>query len=224
MSDVDDRVREAVERDIFLLVPLARGIVNHAALARWLQKHEGVGGEAESIAKYLRDYEPSIGDLDQSGTWEALDGAAVKENGPVSVITVERSQETAALVPEILDGIGIGDQGELLRFVPSEGELVFIVGREHDQAVIDAFEPPDLRKLERELVEFALAPTGLDIPLGGLLGVIIDALTSRGIEVRYALSGSSECFLLVSEDDGSATFDVLTQLVLDPSDPEPPRA
>lgn len=224
MSDVDARVREAIEEDIFLLVPLARGIVNHAALARWLQKHEGVGGEAESIAKYLREYTPSIADLDQSRIWEALDGAAVGENGPVSVISIKRSMKTAALVPKIFDDIEVGDQGEILRFIPTEKDLVFIVERGRDQAVIDTFEPPDLRKLERELVEYALAPTGLDIPLGGLLGVLIDALTSCGIEVRYAISGSSECFLLVSEEDGNDTFDILTELVVDVHDPEPPQA
>lgn len=210
MPSIARQVHDVLQADVFLLEALARGIVGYRNLARWLKTEKGIDAAEETIVSAIRRFDPER-------PWNISPAKALLEEAHVHIRT--------AVTAFVLSRSPLHEQGDALvsalnseestraRILQAAGRTTLIVDdRRVDQT--RRWLSPDLIEDEFEdvaEVELVAPLRGVQTP--GVLGLVFTALSVRGVNVRFAVSGYPDQLIVVSEEDVLEAHDALNGLI-----------
>lgn len=211
MSTTTEHVHEILDRDVFLQEVLARDVVRLRALARWLQSNHGVEGNVGAIVSAIQRYEQPAGGGSLDEARSLLEQMRVQADPGKTVLVVQRNAKTRKRLDKVLEHVDVS-AGHTLRVVPADRTMTIVVDDHNAPAVEDELGVALVKETVEDLVDLVIeAPKeGVDTP--GVLGIAFSALSLRGINVPFMMSGYPQQFLMVDEEDYVEALNVLTGL------------
>ena len=206
-------VRKVVERDGVVRNGLARGLVNHRALARWIQSTSD-GASFDAILSAIRRYP-----IRQSSARRQVLGRMILKlslkNG-VTVLSLKNEREVQKAVARFSEGVNYAN-GETFRVVSSM-EAVSVTLDSKNSAGLESLVPKSvvLRKLEH-MAELVVS-MGIEIEKeSGVISTIASELAMNDVNVRQLTSvGPGRILVLVDEKDAMEGYRALESLAQAP--------
>lgn len=206
-----EQVHRVIDRDVFLQEALARDVVKLRALARWLEANRDVEGTIEGIVSAIQRYQHPGGGETLDAARSVLGRMRVQAQPGKTVTVVPRNAKARKRLEKVLDAVDVS-AGHTLRIVPDDRTMAIVVDEDNASAVEESLGPDLVEATISGLVDLVIeAPEeGVDTP--GVLGIAFSALSLRGINVPFVMSGYPQQFLMVAEDDYVEALNVLTNL------------
>ncbi len=215
MPSIKEAVHTAIDQDIYLQEGLARDILNKSAAARWLIKRRGIEGSFETVCDAVEAYEPDRSHS-QRAPWTATEELRIHQTKYVDALVVERTQGSFRSLARLFDDGSLAYQ-ETYRIIPSRGRILIIIDSSKRDRVVEALGAEVLTKQVPDLFQIAIQPRDGPQPGATALSSLVLALANRGVEVSYVATGATEHFLLVPKEQEGEAMDVLTSLLIDPT-------
>jgi aspartokinase len=202
-------VRNAIERDGVVRNGLARGLVNHRALARWIQSTTE-GASFDAILSAIRRYP-----INQSLARRQLLGKTVLKlsiKNRVTVLSLKNERDVQKVVARFSEDVNYAN-GETFRVVSSM-EAVSVTLDSKNAGRLESMVPKSvvLRKME-DLAELVVS-MGIEIEKeSGVISTIASELAVNDVNIRQLASvGPGRILLLVDENDAMEAYRALESL------------
>ena len=203
MASAREAVEEQLETDPVLQDAVDRGIVNASGLAEWLIEHRGLDHNPGALAKHIRDIQNEASDSQIEVARSALAEADIQTLSDRTAFVVPRSDHVQQRLGQLVSELDIGS-GDDVRLVTGERSVFVVVdeaGGEVARDVLGTFADDPVEGL----VELRIDPAGGEPDLQ-LLGLVVEAMATAGIDIVGAHGGASGAFVLVDKND---RFDAL---------------
>lgn len=208
MPTVADQVRTCIRRDPVLREGLARDILSHAKLARWLQATYGIPGTEHAVISALRRTDPMDDSSFSDRGREALEDVKIDIRDPIAVLTVDAS-------PPFLDRLG--------RLRAREGDPLFLkMGAQTTtiavpiaslEAALDALGRDIVEETDQDQALVVLEEkTGRSVDLDALWTFLHRRLSVEGITVGEHKVDEARCGFLIASADKPAVREHLLEL------------
>lgn len=207
MSTVADEVRRCVEQDPHLRKDLARDVISHAKLARWLQKERGIDGSDHAIISALRRWDPlDVGDSNGDIHYEGgpLDVELLSGYSLIRITRDERSsQRISALYRELDSSISV---------LSSSKAMAVVASPENRDKVIELLGRDIIEQIEENLVQIRVGPVeNLELPQPDIANLVKNILAAEGIKPVDQHTSGDQCFYWIPQEDFTAASDALEE-------------
>lgn len=211
MSTVANEVRACIRQDPYLRETLARDVISHAKLARWLQTTGRVGGSEHAIISALRRLEVvNMPDPMDEGR-DAIRRLHLDMRSDMVAIRVEHD-------PRVDDRLGKlrRELGSKAAVFPGEDTVTVVVPAEVHQSALEILGRDLFEGAEEPLTLFRLyPPTGEEVDVRGVAALISHRLSVEGISIESIQMAGDEITVLVDQEDEKTVRQDLRSLMTD---------
>ncbi len=230
MADSRRRIERIIETDPVIRKGLQRGIVNSRALARYIQRSEGLDSTTDAILGIIRRYE--VSDRKPSGLKQVFGECELSMRNRVANFQVDCRQETMNRMTDFTNNRWM-DRGEITKVLFGAGLMTVISDRKALEAFLRTPRPGEMMRYSTDLAEISVripaeppATDGItakitmelvlnDIPLWGIMAFYWsntkgeDSLLSHDENA----GGLRELVLLVEETNGPRALEALQRML-----------
>lgn len=201
-----------IEEDLVLHEALARGIVNHRALARWLRETNQWDAPVDSINSALRRHAPAPGDDVFGRARQALRDCHMSTRSKLCMVRVDGGSSVREALPELFGRVD-HTRGDVLRIMASERGFKLLLDGRNLEMVEETLGKHNVEEVERGLTELniSIAPEHWYKP--GMLALISSRLAFRGISLTGFVDGIYQLILLVEETDALDAYSQIAGLL-----------
>lgn len=193
MPGVEDQVREIVETDPFLYEPLARGVLNKSAAARWILDERGVDAEHETVRAAIGDLESS--ELEPAArSHPLLATARLDVRTDLASIELERRAGIEDELGAVFDALRLSN-GETFHTAVRDEEILVVVREKRVNQLRERFDPDIVDNPGDDLTGMSF--TVEDGSATGLLGVVLEVLELADVDVVLAGGAGREATVVV---------------------------
>lgn len=203
-------VREAIERDGVVRNGLARGLVNHRALARWVQTSSPTEASFDAILSAIRRYP-----IRESAAKRQFAGGMILKlslKNKIAVISLRNEKEVQKTIARFSEDVNYAS-GETFRVVTSmEAVSVTLDSKNARRLETRVSKSQVLRKLDG-LAE-VLVTMEPDVEMAsGVISTIASELATNDVNIRQLASvGPGRVIILVDEGDALGAYRCLEAL------------
>jgi len=215
MATVSFWVGKIIEKQPFVVDSLAKGLINHAALAESMipeleeklkkkVKFSAVNMAIRRFAEKLeKNYKPKI-------RFKKNTDITLKSN--LIALAIKNQKGVSSNIKELYNKIHM-DAGDFLTTTQSLHEIMVIINSIHEKDIEKIFSKKDIVRKITNLsgVTINLPPESTETP--GLYYTIIQALFWNNINIIDIVSTFNELTIIIKDEDATETFDVLRKLV-----------
>jgi len=203
-------VRKAIETDGVVRNGLARGLVNHRALARSIESTAPEGTSFDAILSAVRRYPVRQSTVKRQAVGRTIQKLSVKNR--VAVVSLKNEREVQKLLARFSEGIDPAG-GETFRVVSSL-EAVSVTLDSANAGRLESLVPRSavLRKLEN-LAELVVS-MGMEVEKeSGVISTITSELATNDVNIRQLTSvGPGRILILVDEKDAMEAYRALESM------------
>ena len=194
-----DLVREVIERDGVVRNGLARGLINHRALARSIQEGAGSEESFDAILSAIRRYPLELSSTKRRAVGRLMLKLSLKNR--VAVLSLKNEREVPKAIAKFSEQVNYAN-GETFRVVSSlDAVSVTLDSRNADRLESSVPKQFVIRKLEN-LAELTVA---MDLEIEktpGVISTIASELAANDVNIRQLASvGPGRVLILVDEKD-----------------------
>lgn len=211
MTSAREAIEEQLERDPFLRDAVDRGIINASGLAEWLVEKRDLDHTVDSLAHQLREIQKEASGSRLEGARAALAEADIETLSDRTAFAIPRADHVQQGLSRLIGEMDIGARDDV-RLVTGERSVFLVVDEAGAEVARDVL--GDLEDPREGLIELRLDP-GEDGGDSRLLGLVVEAMTTHGIDVVGAHSGASGSFVLLDETDRAKALTILGQAASD---------
>lgn len=211
-SRLSEQVRQAVRSEPGLPEALARRLVNHRALARWLLEEKRVEGTEEAVVSALRRIHGALGGASHDVIDAVLGDGQVGTQSGMCSFTLHLGTRLSELVPELSKRIDT-TRGDTLIVVSSSRGAKVIVDERNVERIADLLPRAarDHAKRDLTMIAIGLPPAAAGTP--GVIARITGALASEGINVAELVDGVGQHLVFVTSDDALRAYALLADII-----------
>lgn len=210
------RVADAIGEDVVLGEALARGVVNHRALARWLKERYALEASEEAIVSAVRRYQV---DRSRGGLFDParqlLRRSHVNVRSSLVSAVLPNTADVQSLLPDLFRAVRT-DLGQTLRVISSEKGFKVVLDEANLPLLTDIFGTGSVEQTKRPLTELSVVFPSSALSTPGILAVTSQALALQGVNIAEIVEGILQIHILVAEDDAAAAYRVLLALTRGP--------
>lgn len=205
--DIPDLIRN----EPVLQAALARGMINALGAARWLKEEYDLELENESIARHIREFDPSEATDDWVLGREALEGGRRETRPGMVLLVIRRSASTRKRMATILGNLD-AKRMRALRIEPTDHHYQVAVTAELAGELQRELGDRWIKRVIDGLVDISVVTAETDSAPAPSLSVALRTLHERGIQVPFATAGPAGITLLVPEDQYLAAHGLIINL------------
>lgn len=208
MPSTVERVERYLEGDLIIERALDRGVLSLRRASRWLIEHNEWETTEEAVVSALRRHEPTNSRAGVEDGYELLRGTRTGLRTDLALVTTRRDDGVQERIKQALDrhpardthGVMAGTR--TVSYVVEDTVAADLAKRCADQ--IEGIEQPLSRLLVHLPADDPAAPVAL--------GILLNTLSHRGVQVHAVSSSDSEYALLVPGRFTNEADDVLLHL------------
>lgn len=208
MSTVASKVRACVRQDPYLREGLARDVISHAKLARWMIETKGIDGNEHAMISALRRIDAVSNDPLQEANEAASQLELDVTNGMVA-ITVDRGARSGRRIPKLHDALGVE-----VPILPLADSVTIVVPQEDKDRAVEVVGRDILDSVREDLAMFILKDQGEGAhETAAVLGLISERLGSHEVNIEEILTAKERMCILVREADEREARDAILALI-----------
>jgi hypothetical protein len=203
-------VREVIERDGVVRNGLARGLVNHRALARWIQNSSPSEASFDALLSAIRRYPVRESTARRQFTGGMILKLSLKNR--IVVISLRNEKDVQKAIARFSEEVNYAN-GETFRVVTSmEAVSVTLDSRNAGKLEARVSKSQVLRKLDN-LAEVMVTLEPDAEKVSGVISTIASELAINDVNIRQLTSvGPGRVIILVDEDDALGAYRSLEAL------------
>jgi predicted regulator of amino acid metabolism with ACT domain len=218
MADSRRLVEKMIERDPVIKKGLQREIINSRALARFIQKTDGIDSTLDSILGVIRRY--PLASERVAGTDQILRDCELTMRNRIGDLAVEHGSHVMQQIAEFAGSVK-STGGENLRVVVGQRSIRVIAEQKALEKLRENFQEREIVRYSDNLVEISLLLTPRAEQTRGIYARITSELALNDVNLVGIMCCSPESILLVEEKDAPKAIETLQEMI---SERSPNRA
>jgi aspartokinase len=203
-------VRDAIERDGVVRNGLARGLINHRALARWIQENAGFDVSFDAVLNAIRRYPLGRSTARRQAVGRLMLKLSLKNK--VAVLSLRNEREVQRAIAKFSEQVNYAN-GETFRVVSSmDAVSVTLDSKNAEKLESQVLKSVILRRL-KNLAELTVAMDAEIERSSGVISTIASELATNDVNIRQLASvGPGRVLILIDEKDAMDAYRALEDL------------
>lgn len=209
MSTVAAEVRACIQQDPYLRRDLARDVISHAKLARWLKKTKGLPGSEHAVISALRRMDPLDSPDPVDDARDAISNLELTVKSGMVAITFSKDDASERRVQRLLKGWECD-----IPLLPNDETFTIFVDREKKDDAIEKVGRDSLEQVRENLTRVKLEdPTNRVVDTQLVLSRVTEEIGLHGINIVETFTSENVLTLFVHEEDEGRALDILLEMV-----------
>lgn len=214
MPSITPQVWKYISNDTSIKKLIARKLLNNRALAKRIIKDLGLVTTTESVVSAIRRYDNWESESDDiyKKARELLKKSSFSSKSNVVCIAIKKDESVKNILPNIFSVIDFS-KGEVLRIIQGGISIKLIVDEHNLKKVLEIIPEQIIINTMKGLAELDVVFSEESVKTPGLVSVVVNELSSNGINMEEVLTCVPELIILINENDFLKTMKIFYKLI-----------
>lgn len=214
MPSITPQVWKYISNDTSIKKLLARKLLNNRALAKRIIKDLGLITTTESVVSAIRRYDNWESESDEiyKKARELLKKSSFSSKSNVVCIAIKKDESIKNILPSLFNVINFS-KGEVLRIIQGGLSIKLIIDEHNLKKVLEIIPEQIIINIMKGLAELDVVFSEESVKTPGLVSVVVNELSSNGINMEEVLTCVPELIILINENDFLKTMKIFYKLI-----------